>query len=1685
MSTTSRLKNQAQASNMLGASAPGVLSMLRTSTDTGDLGMLSVNQGRMPPVNRQTHRNRAHPARLSDGSLRSNQTSRLPKRSSNNPLWEGSSAGHRGSISSLQTTRTNPHPYDTLGPPPHPPPVGGLPPNPSPAPSSLDGRSYSLTQGRYPHSLAGQRSVSSLRSQGATPRMHPNRGHPGPHSRPMRQVYRSVSPALSDYHPPRQPPPGSYVQRPPMPSYHSDYAYGHPAPSAPQPRYPPMPPASARYMQPPMQPAMRPPPNRYMQPPMPLHDYEKREYMYQPPPPVPIQHRHAVMYAPPMRQGLYPHHMPPRRAYTPGLDATPPSPGPNSSAPHSSNPSTPQDVNNAGNVAIDPEFIDPALGELHEETSEQAVFSNYIAYTNKAIEMAEPEFESIAEQEYEPDAAPMQGPDVYELEAPYKVTAQPIQHVEKVQQPKQPEQSQQPATVPSPAASPQGGLVQRMKALLENKNDSSPPPPARDRPIRKASEQQLHREKTVAELPATPVKVTEIDEDQKSVSASRGEVRITRDLVRATLSPSSSEHDTVLQEPAQTKRFSQHELISEEVASVRRPSSEYPSEVLPLPEADGKDAASTEDDRSLSATSTEPDPSQPSDDDVAVHIDLSDARESRQVADCKEGKVTEIEIVLPGGGEIGSGVGEREKRHDVSPLQPSIVGQFSDEACDPDTTDFTPSPAQTPLEGSANTHENRDDLLASHTTPHIDVYEDVDANAGVTSDIVTDIAVRFSIPRQTSMPKASIIRVSSLPEQQPKLHKDIHELPETISPRESVYRDMDTIAPLQVTKSDKQPEHKHAQVQSAAGKQDDAANLSSFIRRSFPRRHSAFLRDKIKNQVGSNKENEKPSSDQSRLSDLEEASQEDIPSAKSQLFTSHLPTSYEHADIEDEATKLRSQLTLSEIRNLPSLNFSQMNLIDQLNAALDNRTSRNSRSIEIVRKHLSGIASPSPLRPSSTEALRERYTSFFAKPEDFHVPAPADESESMSMSILTPGRQDEHQRQLENEKARQEIESSEQPRPSTGRESRSLSPTELIGVASEANRISIPSVDGLSYRLSELLPSLKRLHLNSTIADEQHVKQTIDEIHHLGERPTTMLSARSSGVLRSLAAIADDIATNGTHSSQYVAPSPRYNKSLPPLPKKSEDTARSGKSEDEDDTVLKPDNPSAESDSTVKAPRRRTQSEDYTNTTDLIGPAGISTTRRSLTVSNSNSCPWNFDENYPWNFDENYPWSSESGPVDINLKADFTATPDRESIASHILRAKATGGSISALDISLARVGEDSPENDSSSAEVSELEPTATVTADTLTGTRHQRVLSKKATSILGSLSRRAKLTSPLRPSMDSLRSRRPGTGMSGALSPAPDDVAETAIVKSAGTSRTAKSKGKGKRKLSDALTRSREKLNASAPLPLDSALSQDGGGKKSHAHAVSDRYPFTALTPPLGYDLDEVRSYFSDDAESTRTGAGSRARSRARSRAGSRGEVLRKRLSGLRFGRPAITVTRPVSETSWISGRDVQDGEGEADELGERAREGAGPGRSLDRARTVTGVLGSRNGMGSRNAKRVSARMASSLGNRGAAGSRLSYMSRVDGQGEGFEVARGGTGTESGVVSPDWFIGRAGHGGEKTVQGMGRMELGIKRLGDKVRGLLCRGDKLLRRVSGKQRRERYRREGEEWLEGGSMYSGT
>ncbi|KAF4556201.1 Hypothetical protein D9617_1g080760 [Elsinoe fawcettii] len=1646
MSTTSRLKPPNPGEDLLGASAQGVMSMLRTSTDTGDLGLLSVNKGRMPPINRPAQRGRGHPARLSDGSMRSTNTGKLPKRSSSHTPWDGSSAGHRGSISSLQTTRTGP--YDNPSAPPHSAPMRGLPPNPSPAPSSMDGRSYSLTHGRFPHALLNQRSVSSLRSQGAPSRMHP-RGPSAYPSRPPRPGYRSVSPALSDYHVPRQPPPGRYMQRPPMTSYHSDYAYGPPPPPpGHQPRYPPMPSHPNRYMQ---------------QPPMPMHGYDQPEYAYQPPLPVPIHHRHAVMYGPPARQGLHPHYaLPPRRAYTPGLDATPPSSGPNSSAPHSSNPSTPQDLS-AGNVDINPNFIDPALSELHAEDSEQAAYSSYVVYTSKVQDMAESEVEHIMEIEQEPDTRA----DYHELEANEHEPQQDLGSIQPVKIEVRPEE-----TTPPPPAVPSGGRVQRMKALLETKNDISPPPPLKIA-TRKISEPQLRRERTLSELPATPVKVTEVvvrseDDDGPKVTVPRGEVRITRELVRTTLSPSSSEHETLLQDLAKIKRASQHESINEEMASVRRPSSEYPSEMVPLPTTH-QDDDSVE--SSMSTSSDDEDMVRSDLEDFAVKMDIPNAVTDGS-AQAEVERVIELKV-LPTGIEAT----QVEVRHEdvvkPSPRRLSMPGEFPDEACDSPRSDTTTSSAQTSEEPAT---------LAPHTriVSQTETDEDVDTNAGVTSDIVTDIAVRFSIPRQLSMAKASIVRVSSIPEHQPKLHKDIHELPETISPRESVYRDMETIAPLHVTKQDKQEP-----VKDDISKQDEGTDLSSFIRRSFPRRHSALLRDKIKNASGNNKENEKPKAGQpSRLPDLEEASQEDMASAKSQQLAGHGRISSDHAG-SDTMTRLRSEMTLSEIRNLPSLNFSQMNLIDQLNAALDYR---DSRSIEIVRKHLSSgsIISPSPLRPSSTEALRERYTSFFAKPEDFHVPIPADESESMSMSILTPAQKEKIQNMLVEDRKHLDAISSEQPQPNHGKESRPLSPTELLGVASEANRISVPSVDALSYRLSELLPSLKRLHLDSTIADEQTVKQTIDDIHHLGERPNTMLSARSSRVLRSLAAIADDIATNGTHSSQYVAPGPRYNKSLPPLPKNSEETTRSASSSENVTDDASQESGSSEGTATIHAPLRRTQSDSRNSNPTTLEPPDISTTRRSLTVSNPNSRPWNFDENYPW--------STDIGPIDIDFKVDHADIPDRESIASHVLRAKAQGfdcGSISALDVSLSRVGENEGE-DSSPAEISELEPTATVTADTLTGNRHQRVLNKKATSLFGSLSRRARMTSPLRPSMDSLTSKRPGTGMSRALSPDPegtmhrdvDAIAETETIKSAGT---AKSKVKARCQTPQLFNKkSVDRLNSSAPLPVN--VNKD---KSTKPHPVSDRYPYTTLTPPLGADLDEVRSYFSDDNDSTRTGIRSRVSQRNRSRAGSRGEVLRKRLSGLtsRF-RPGIMVTRPDrpgSQGSWITGASPADlaAATERDEGVDEFRRVSANGR-LNRARTVTGVF-RRGDSRASNRTGAGSRMAFSLGYSraagGGAGSRSSYLSRSSRRG-GYEVARG-AGMESGVASPDWM----GDGGARGVQvmGRGRMEMGIKRLQEKVKGVLYKGVRLLRRVSGRERREKRRRKREEWLDdgGGSLYSGT
>ena len=82
-------------------SSVGVLSMLKTSTDTGDLGSLSFNTSRLPTMPRAVHQKRGHHPRISGSNhhYAPSQASRV----SSSREWDSMSNPRRGSLTSMQS----------------------------------------------------------------------------------------------------------------------------------------------------------------------------------------------------------------------------------------------------------------------------------------------------------------------------------------------------------------------------------------------------------------------------------------------------------------------------------------------------------------------------------------------------------------------------------------------------------------------------------------------------------------------------------------------------------------------------------------------------------------------------------------------------------------------------------------------------------------------------------------------------------------------------------------------------------------------------------------------------------------------------------------------------------------------------------------------------------------------------------------------------------------------------------------------------------------------------------------------------------------------------------------------------------------------------------------------------------------------------------------------------------------------------------------------------------------------------------------------------------------------------------------------------------------------------------------------------------------------------------------------
>ncbi|CAK1358932.1 unnamed protein product [Cercospora beticola] len=1491
----------------------GVLSMLKTSTDTGDIGALSFNTSRLPGMPSARHRGRpsntskqsasGHPhitSLSSNHSYAPSQTSRVSSQ------WDNASmTQRRGSLTSMQSM-----------PPSMPPLHTGKPAISMQQPlqdlDPRDSRPYSMGSTVPTGQLPRLRSAASLKSQGHEPR-HMNAMPPGPvppmpenrspfvyPTRLKRPGFRSPSPALSDSyagphmggpqmsrraHGPQPPPMTAYngYNAPYMMDYSNSQtsmrgpprtANSSPGPSYAHPQYGyqqgPMRPPPPMAMPPPMpQPYSQQYPLQSMGPQMPPRAHYGPQYppgyayppYGQPPPPA-----RARGPPPPANVGPMAHHMfhnaarmarnLPHRTDTPMTDGGPPSsdPASASSAQDSSSPPTPRDATTV-RVVVDPAFIEPELLDLPDSSEPMLPGHKYFEYVD--------------------------GRDDKQAEVPH-------------------------------ASIPPSGFVQRVKAMLESKAAlEAAQQNEHDKAMQLVHPMQLYRHEldveneqegevsdlelhemaanetprftiieefeAPVELPASPVKVAELD-------ATEATTRITRDMIRAELSCISTADNTLEQaqpdestanvikqlvergdEPStgsepikqesahygHSRRSSRqsaisarrrqdliHEPITEASMEASLPSAaDYAMRFqAPVDTTHSSDESQSRDPFALDA------------DTVTLQHQAAAAKEATRTEQMEDGKKT------PGIEAARQSVfldltpvsplkpGEEVKRCSaVSPVQEDprgidetlhVAGNETEQEQPPTgfhefTTidsrvaeaDFIPPTPRTPKTYSKSVQLHRP---SPHSTDGTNTYSNRfslpgdlstvgDTTLQSASDMVTDVAVRFSLPGTTvTVGKPQIIEVSprSTPdkpkEESPNFQPHFTKQAGLRPSRRNSVTFADEIAPLNIKKAEparsdissnqhksiiRKPAPRDDLHQLQKTSRDSAADITSnFNHSTHARSGSAHLR---------------------QLPGLKEESIEDLSSPERKRATNHaefaLPAriaavkAMQERRLQDSGDKAKSRRTvqkhnrpLADTRDLPSLNFSRTDLFEKLNDALEVRPVK---SMDVIRRRdFTGIHCPSPQRPMSTEPLRDRYASFFNKPEDFsffeEVDTSDDEDESETEDFV------DNSRALVPVVKVQENTQVEDEDPMSG--NRPLSPEDFLHVAHQASRLSIPSVAGLSERISELIPGLRNLsnlRLDSLLSSDNTppAGRTSNEFG----RPDTVLTNRTSAGFRTLAERAEEIVVNGTHDS--AAPSALHallNKDLPPLP--------GSASADEFSGINSMDGKSSYLSGSVSVPvdlgkdvsrpvsaLLRTRAPTTEQEVQELLPKGINPlarlgNRRSAILSQPNSRPWNVDKNYPWS----------GNKIEIDLSVPSPAHT-RTSFASDVLRERKTRS----LDLpSSSRSPTGSKGIDIGSITASPAGSRFSVTTEQLTGVSTAHLRHKSKRSIIGSISKKFGITSGRNANLDDIVGKSlPGS-----------------------------------------------------PVPRQASVL---------SHKPGDRYPTSSLTPPAIAALDEVRSFFSDNS--------------------------------------------------------------------------------------------------------------------------------------------------------------------------------------------------------------------------------
>ncbi|CAK4001521.1 Hypothetical predicted protein [Lecanosticta acicola] len=1483
----------------------GVLSMLKTSTDTGDIGALSFNSSRLPSMPRATHQRRGHASRPSISAQHMSGTtsnhSYAPSQASRiSSQWDAQSTQRRGSLTSMQSMPPSLPPVH-LG----KPSLHTMPPTPD---NPREPRSYSMTSAAPSQQLPRHRSATSLKSQGHEPR-NGSRPPPGPvppmpenrgpfvyPTRLKRPGYRSPSPALSDTYPhvvshnmPLRAPMASPPHQPSMQGYGGYYGH-YPGGYAQDPRHlnvrPPPRTAtnspgaydpnvynyrtgSIRGGVPPMMqqgmPQMMHPqhPQHPMQPPhpsmLPRGGYNAPQYGPPRPGHAYPQAPHAgYRHPPPSNVGPMAHQMfhnaarmarhLPHRTDTPMTDVPSSDPASSSSAPDSSNPPTPKDHTTI-QVVVDPAFINPDLVDLPDSSSEPVLPAKYFDYAD-----------GLEKPIHEPD-----------IEVPH------------------------PSVPPS-------GFVQRVKAMLESKagaeaaakrehergnrleqsmlsidadqdqEDVSELMELHELAANEASRFTIIEEfEAPVELPASPVKIPELEATEPGERHAESQ-RLTRELVKAELGPSSPDNTQAQLDDTTTRMIlgldqatQTAEEAMTEAACQSGPSSQRSSDEKRRQESVAETVATESVAASLPTTAdyvmqfqgpmdtTVASDETQSNNPFALDADtitiqhtkgssperLSDIKECvtpeppqdqehygdqtplSPVSPLRPGEIVKrSSAVSPVQTEVTNGIDETLRLANDERTETNSVGEQSNFESSQPAEPMPPPTPRTPktysksvqlrpsvtITDSNSTGSNRFSLPGDLSTVG-------DTTFNSASDMVTDIAVRFSLPQTTiTVGKPQIIDVStsSTPD---RAKQEVSFGPSTQNAdlkaaRRSSVMFADEVASLNINKKPEQ----HRPLQ---GAEASMAKGKSIIRRSSPRDDIDFSRISRDSTIdtrftgGSNLNGINNRFGSTHLPGLKEESIEDMSISDHKRVPGGsngdqfpLPAriaavkAMQERRLQESADKAKARRQarqhnrpLADTRDLPSLNFSRTDLIDRLNEALE---VRSATSMDIVRRRdFTGIHCPSPQRPLSTEPLRERYTSFFSKPEEFTFLDDQPDSEDEEDDESEPEPEHNNEKALVPTLQIQEQTEIEGVEP----EKRPLSPEDFLNVASQVQRLSIPNVNGLSDRLSELIPGLRNLsnlqldNIFANASSRESLRRSLE-----AARPDTLMTNRTSAGFRTLAERAEEIVKNGTHDS-VAAHGLALNKDLPPLPESASVDKISGNSSPEgkqaylSGSVSAPvdlgKGPSHPASALLRTKVPTTEAEVQQLLPKEMNPI-TRNARKSMIASQHTSRPWNQDENYPW-----------TSKIEIDLSVPSPAHT-RNSLASEVLRERRT----KSLDLNQSTEPTDTTKDvDIGSLIDTRLERSASVTTEQATGItpQHARKISKR--SIIGSITRKFGLS----------------------------------------TKTTADE---------DTTTKS---LPSRSPLPARASTQQ--------SHKPGDRYPTSALTPPAGFNLDEVRSFFSDNS--------------------------------------------------------------------------------------------------------------------------------------------------------------------------------------------------------------------------------